>query len=871
MLKQLLFLALLITAGNYSIFGQITEKPNVIFIIIDDLNDYTETLGGHPQAITPGITRIEQLGTTFLNAHTTSPKCAPSRTSFVTGKDLAYTQVYKNPACRPFRDYFTPGMDNEEVYTMPEYMKDSGGYFTYGLNKIYHCFDSEYDFDFETDDPCEKSLSWNKYSLFFNGDDTLVNQYGNDHNDGVGDMAWSKIPDGLESIRYDHRLVDSASNFIQNYVNDPSTTCDKPFFMMLGFRKPHLAWFIPEMYYSSHYMDDAYATPFNYPYNIPNNAYPYNGIVMPPQPDTIYNDFNNLPAGGLGQYVALYDSIFARIEDEADIFIPLPEIDPGLTDPERKTIIENSIRANAVMAYLAAARSVDAQINRLMDTLEAYPEIYSNSIIVLLSDHGYSLGEKKHWQKGGMWETDLRVPLVIADLRNPIQQQINNPASLLDVFPTLCEMTETPYPVFADGSDYLDGKSLYPMLNDPTLKIDKPSLSSYKEHTSSQASCFPMHSVRNSNFHYIVYTSNNADWILECDGQFSWHEEELYEIGTNREIDPNEWNNLINDADYRPMVDYLQQWLPDSAMYLQIPFTAEIQHNTIDCLLSYDDTLQLSIALYDTTGVMMLPPENYVYAWTNNLTADTIFGTSAEFLMQSIPEDVFDSEQRILFFMQMLDTANRAVVAIANEYFYLNPDLTPIISFNVSADSLTVSVTDVLITGVYQSVTWDFDDGFITNELNPLPHTYAVNGSYNIKCTVAYSYDETCVVQLSKLIRPIINDFYTGIIKQILPPVIKKNVMHELRGDEISVEAEEYEIKIYPNPASNSISINGGELSFIARTTIYNILGEAVYDAELIFESGSSRINVVDLPPGTYLLKLSSNVSTRTSVFEIIR
>ena len=98
-------------------------KPNIIFIVLDDLNDYVEGFGGHPQAETPNLFALEQKGISFLNAFTNSPLCAPSRTSFLIGKNPDYTEIYDNEnyISIPFRDNFPP---DKYLVTLPEWLKD---------------------------------------------------------------------------------------------------------------------------------------------------------------------------------------------------------------------------------------------------------------------------------------------------------------------------------------------------------------------------------------------------------------------------------------------------------------------------------------------------------------------------------------------------------------------------------------------------------------------------------------------------------------------------------------------------------------------------------------------------------------------------
>jgi len=128
----------------------------------------------------------------------------------------------------------------------------------------------------------------------------------------------------------------------------------------------------------------------------------------------------------------------------------------------------------------------------------------------LIGDHGYALGEKKHWGKDALWETDVRTTLVITDMRNPKKQICNRTVSLMDIFPTLCDILSVPYPKFSSGAPYLDGRSLVPLLNNAGLMWERPVLSSLEKEDGIEGSCFPQYSLRNEKFHYIRYQTNGA-------------------------------------------------------------------------------------------------------------------------------------------------------------------------------------------------------------------------------------------------------------------------------------------------------------------------------------------------------------------------
>lgn len=155
---------------------------------------------------------------------------------------------------------------------------------------------------------------------------------------------------------------------------------------------------------------------------------------MPPQPpEGDYADYFALPADSLGQFMADEQTYINGVQNNVNAHAASLQLDPE-EESLRTSIMDASIRANLTIAYLASLAYIDAQITRLTDALKAYPYIYENIIIVVAGDHGYALGEKRHWQKGTMWETDLRVPFFITDLRTETTPEVYTTVSLLDIF-----------------------------------------------------------------------------------------------------------------------------------------------------------------------------------------------------------------------------------------------------------------------------------------------------------------------------------------------------------------------------------------------------------------------------------------------------
>ena len=166
--------------------------------------------------------------------------------------------------------------------------------------------------------------------------------------------------------------------------------------MALGFYKPHLERYIPEKYSPGFYEENILQDPFPINFNLPNNAFPYNGIVMPPQPEIKFDDYNALPYHGIAQSIADVGNMYNDIDNFVNNINTLPEIDPLLSDNDRRFLVGELTQANYQINYISAVQFIDAQIGRVMDALNAYPDLKQNTVIIILSDNGYSLGEKKN-------------------------------------------------------------------------------------------------------------------------------------------------------------------------------------------------------------------------------------------------------------------------------------------------------------------------------------------------------------------------------------------------------------------------------------------------------------------------------------------
>ena len=251
----------------------------------------------------------------------------------------------------------------------------------------------------------------------------------------------------------------------------------KPFFLAVGFILPHTSFIMPEANW------DRFLDPIS-------------------EPPIKANDLADIPQVG---------------QSNAQIYVEIPV---------RRDKAWEDIRRG----YLAAVNFTDDNVGRVLDALEKSPYA-SNTIIILWSDHGFHLGEKRSFSKFSLWEEATRTPFIIFDPRNDLGngKACSEPIGLINVYRTLCELTGISAP------DYVDGMSIAPWLKNPELPKEQPALITWGRGN---------YSLRLKDWRYNRY----------FDGS-----EELY----YHRKDPYEWTNLANDPDYAPMMQNLaQKWLP---------------------------------------------------------------------------------------------------------------------------------------------------------------------------------------------------------------------------------------------------------------------------------------------------------------------
>lgn len=366
-------------------------RPNVLFVAFDDLR---LNLGcyGDTAAKTPNIDRLAARGTLFGRAYAQQAVCNPSRQSVLTGRRPDSIRVWDLRA-----EFRTTAPD---AIPMPEHFK-LNGYRTQAIGKIYH-------------DGKRDAASWNEPELHVimpKREDYRLDENRNPPKKG-SKAAATEFVEAPESEYPDGRVADAAIDSLNRFAGRAPGA--PPFFLAVGFRKPHAPFTAPKKYW------DLYD-----PAKIPPVAQP-----APPR---------NAPE------LALHDSVELR----------------GYTDMPKVGPLTAAQIARVRHGYYAATSFSDAQFGRVLDALDRIG-LSENTIIVLWSDHGYHLGEHGLWCKTTCYEADTRVPFIIVtpDGR-PRGVRTDALVELLDIYPTLVELCGLPV------REKLEGTSLVPNLGNP--------------------------------------------------------------------------------------------------------------------------------------------------------------------------------------------------------------------------------------------------------------------------------------------------------------------------------------------------------------------------------------------------------------------
>ena len=430
--------------GGYLLLGQPNAKPNVLLILVDDLKPAIASFGD-PVAITPALDRLAARGMRFELAYSNQAVCMASRYNLMLGSRSTSTGLY----------YF--GAQFREIYpdavTLPQHFMNHG-YAAHSMGKVFHIGHGN------TDD----AASWSvphlpdkviEYLLPESNHGVLTREEGLFRNlggrDEKGDprprgaaWEWPDVPDGAYA---DGRIAAAAVDRL-GWLKENEK---KPFFLAVGFVRPHLPFSVPKRYW---------------------DMYDRTSLPMP--------EFVEAPRGAPSYAVKRRGEIMA--------YKPIPT-----TEPFPEEVVRQIIHG-----YYASVTYMDAQLGILLRALEEHG-LAENTIVVLWGDHGWHLGDLGSWTKHSNYEQANRIPIIISapGVTEPgsVSRQLTE---TVDLYPTLASLAGLPPP---QTPQPLDGLDLTPVLRDPDKRV-RP----YAYHAYPRGRKYLGRAIRTSRYRMVEWT-----------------------------------------------------------------------------------------------------------------------------------------------------------------------------------------------------------------------------------------------------------------------------------------------------------------------------------------------------------------------------
>ncbi len=446
------------------------EKPNVLFIIVDDLRPQLACYGADG-VISPNIDQLAGEGVMFTRSYCQVPVCGASRASLLTG-------------LRPTRKRFTSfksiaDEDAPGITGLPKHFKEHG-YHTISNGKVFHHYERDGAGGWSempwhpngwVEAPWYPKGNWANYltteNLLLRDKFTIGHAY---ECADVSDKAYFDGAIAEKTIVDLHRVSET----------------EKPFFLVAGFRKPHLPFNAPKKYWDMYERSeiDLADNPF-----IPESA---------PEASLSYLwELNN--------------------------YVGIPK-DPPVQDSLARTLIHG---------YYACVSYVDAQVGKILAELDSLG-LRDNTIVLLIGDHGWHLGEHGLWSKFTNYEESLRSPMIISAPGLTAGQASSGLVEFVDLYPTLCELCDLP------GPEHLEGTSLLPLLEDSNNKWEEVAFSRFRDGES----------VKTDRYRYTEWTDDDGEVYARM----------LYD----HQLDPNENTNITELPENKQIVEDLSKMLENT-------------------------------------------------------------------------------------------------------------------------------------------------------------------------------------------------------------------------------------------------------------------------------------------------------------------
>lgn len=401
-----------------AVFSQESQKPNVLLIMVDDLKP---NLGayGDTIAVSPNVDQLAAEGMRFRNAYANQAVCGPSRYNILFGSRSTSTGLYNFG--KEFRDV------HPDAVTLPQHFKKAG-YHTESMGKVFHIGHGNTNDEvswsiphfkekvIEYVDPKSTGRKLTREEAFFENtrmyiEDTPAN------NELPRGAAWES-PDVLDGAYADARVANHAIDRLRKLKENP----EQPFFMAVGFARPHLPFSVPKKYWDLYKPED---------------------LPMP--------QYEKAPEGS--------PSFTKKRGHEMSQFFPIPR---------HQDVYDDDLKRKLIHGYYASISYMDAQLGKVMKELKRL-ELDKNTIVVFWSDHGWHLGDHAIWTKHTNFEQANHIPfIVIAPGVTKAGSVTDQFAESVDVYPTLASLAGLDKP---KGPQPIDGIDLSPVLKDGSKEI----------------------------------------------------------------------------------------------------------------------------------------------------------------------------------------------------------------------------------------------------------------------------------------------------------------------------------------------------------------------------------------------------------------